>query len=81
MMGATCMRKVNGATNPRFFAVTVGLEEIETFIAVIVVSVQAVHGCFGCLCTWTLIKLEWWKEEQERRGRTYSANCEVTVLF
>ena len=27
------------------------------------------------------IKLEWWKEEQERRGRTYSANCEVTVLF
>ena len=55
MMGATCMRKVNGATNPRFFAVTVGLEEIETFVAVIVMSVQAVHGCFGCLCTWTLM--------------------------
>ena len=50
------MRKVNGATNPRFFAVTVGLEEIETFVAVIVMSVQAVHGCFGCLCTWTLME-------------------------
>jgi hypothetical protein len=33
------MRKVNVPTNPRFFAVTVGLEEIETFVAVVVVSV------------------------------------------
>jgi len=35
-----------------FFAVAIGLEEIETFVAVIVVSIQAVHGCFGCLCAW-----------------------------
>ena len=39
-------------TNPLLFAVAVGLEEIETFVAVVVVSVQAVHGRFRCLGTW-----------------------------
>jgi hypothetical protein len=29
----------NDRTNPRLFAVAIGLEEIETFVAVIVVSV------------------------------------------
>jgi hypothetical protein len=73
------MRKVNGSTNPRFFAVTVGLEEIDTFVAVVVVPVQAVHGCFGCLGAWTSTGLS--GEEQQEGRRTDSANCEVTVLF
>ena len=42
----------NDRTNPLLFAVAVGLEEIETFVAVVVVSVEAVHGRFGCVCTW-----------------------------
>jgi hypothetical protein len=55
-------------TNPRLFAVAIGLEEIETFVAVIVVAVQAVHGCFGRLCTWTF-KGNQNQEAEERANR------------
>jgi hypothetical protein len=47
-------REGNDRTNPCFFAVAVGLEEIETFVPVVIVSVQTIHGRFGCLRTWTL---------------------------
>ena len=44
-------------TNPRFLAVTIGLEEIKTFLPVVIVFVKAVHRCLGCLVTWT-----WWSQ-------------------
>ena len=46
------IRGENGRTNPQLLAVTVGLEEIETLVAIVVVSVEAVHGCLGRLRTW-----------------------------
>jgi len=39
MIGSIVYGRGNGSTNPCFLAVTVGLEEIETFVTVIVVSV------------------------------------------
>jgi hypothetical protein len=36
----------NDRTNPRLFAVAVSLKEIETFVTVVVVSVQAIHRRF-----------------------------------
>ncbi len=52
-------------------------------VAVIVASVQAVHGCFGCLCTWAFKG----NQDQESEGqaniekKVALANLDVTIHF
>ncbi len=46
-------KKSECRTNPCFLAVTIGLEEVKTFVPVVVVSVETVHRRLGCLVTRT----------------------------